>query len=170
MRVRSAGGQLVEPASVPQLQTQLRNRGLKEKHMSVQPNAYTLKGGHITFVYFPAEPIDRRAEVIYTDAKETKTFIGTAIRVERVAIGTLVTVNVERTIDNGSTDFSVLLPDITLADAKNKVTFHTDGIVTKFKGPDSAGRGVIESYEFIPMTGTAESVVRPLTATSAKAV
>ena len=38
--------------------------------------------------------------------------------------------------------------------------FSTDGIVTLFKGPDSFPlTGVRESYEFIPMSGTARRVL-----------
>lgn len=137
--------------------------------MSVQPNKYTLKGGHITFVYFPAAPIDRRPAVTYTDPKGTKSFFGTGVRVENVGIGTLVTVTLEMTIDTGGTDFSVLIPDIELADAKSKQAFSTDGITTVFKGPDSIPRSPVQTYEFVHMTGTAEWVPLPETAAAKSA-
>lgn len=128
--------------------------------MPVSPNKYSLKGGHITFVFFPAI-IDGRPAVTYSDHNGTKNFFGAGVRVEKAGIGTLVTVTLEMTIDTGGTDFSVLLPGIELADAKSKQTFSTDGITTVFKGPDSIPRTVFETYEFVHMTGTAESVIIP---------
>jgi hypothetical protein len=105
----------------------------------------------------------------YTDPKGTKSFFGAGVRVETVGIGTLVTVTLEMTIDTGGTDFSVLIPAIELADAKSKQAFSTDGVTTVFKGPDSIPRSPAESYEFIHMTGTAESVIIPQTATAKSA-
>ena len=63
------------------------------------------------------------------------------------------------TIDTGGTEFSVLLPVIELADATKTQQFSTGGIGTHFKGPDSfPSSGVRETYDFIPMTGTARVV------------
>lgn len=136
--------------------------------MPILPNKYTLKGGHITFVFFPAI-IDGRPAVTYTDPKGTKNFFGAGVRVEKVGIGTLVTVTLEMTIDTGGTDFSVLIPNIELADAKSKQAFSTDGVTTVFKGPDSFPRTVLETYEFVHMAGTAESVLIPQTAAAKSA-
>jgi len=135
--------------------------------MSVQPNQYTLKGGNITVTYtttnFLGQPF-----LSYNDGTTTKDFFGSAIRVVDTGIGTLVTVTTFMTIDTGGTEFSVLLPFIELSDVNNKQNFSTDGIVTHFKGPDSFPlTGTRQTYEFIPMTGTARHVVfvfRPLTA------
>jgi hypothetical protein len=121
----------------------------------VQPNEYTLSGGGITFTYastsFLGHPF-----ATFKDATQNLTFSGSAIRVVNVGIGTLVSVTTFMTIDTGATEFSVLLPYIELADATKTQAFSTDGIVTAFKGPDSFPlTGVRETYNFIPMTGTA---------------
>lgn len=122
----------------------------------VQPNAYVLKGGNITFTYvknnFLGGPF-----VTYTEGTgPTRDFFGNAVRVLETGIGTLVTVTTHMTIDTGGTEFSVLLPVIELADTTKTQTFETDGIATHFKGPDSfPATGVRETYSFIPMTGTA---------------
>jgi hypothetical protein len=131
---------------------------IKEDEMAVQPNEYTLKGGGITFTYstsnFLGQPF-----ATYNDGKTTKDFFGSAIRVQNVGVGTLVTVTTFMTIDTGGTEFSVLLPVMELADATKTQAFNTDGIVTHFKGPDSfPATGVRETYDFIPMTGTARSL------------
>jgi len=133
----------------------------------VQPNQYVLKGGSITVTYttsnFLGQPF-----LSYNDGTTTKDFFGSAIRVVDVGIGTLVTVTTHMTIDTGGTEFSVLLPAIQLADANKTQQFNTDGVITTFKGPDSFPRtGVGQTYDFIPMTGTARHVlfvIRPLTA------
>lgn len=126
--------------------------------MPVSPNKYILKGGHITFA-FSSGIIGGRPVVTYTDPKGTKNFFGAGVRVEKTGIGTLVTVTLDMTIDTGGTDFSVLLPDIELADTKSKQAFTTDGVTTVFKGPDSIPRSPAETYEFVHMTGTAELVL-----------
>ncbi len=122
---------------------------------NIQPNEYTLKGGNITFTFVTSNFLGQRF-VSYSDSTHTKDFFGSAVRVLDAGIGTLVTVTTFMTIDTGGAEFSVLLPVIELADATKKQAFTTDGIVTRFKGPDSFPRtGVREDYDFIPMTGTA---------------
>lgn len=135
--------------------------------MPVQPNQYTLKGGSISVTYsttsFLGKPI-----LTYQDGTTTKEFFGSAIRTQDVGIGTLVTVTTFLTIDAGGTEFSVLLPNIELADNTKTQKFDTDGILTHFKGPDSFPRtGVAQTYEFICMEGTARHllfVFQPLAA------
>jgi len=137
---------------------------------AVQPNEYTLKGGHITFTYlknnFLGQPF-----ASYNDGVQTKTFFGPAVRVLDAGIGTLVTVTTEMSIDTGGTEFSVLLPVIELADATKTQNFSTDGVITHYKGPDSfPATGVRETYEFIHMTGVAKVFrIIPLTAAVGKA-
>ena len=121
----------------------------------VQPNEYTLQGGNITVHYvttnFLGQPF-----LSYSDGVLTREFFGSAIRVLNVGIGTLVSVTTFMTIDTGATEFSVLIPFIELADIGKSQAFTTDGIITAFKGPDSFPlTGVRESYDFIPMKGTA---------------
>lgn len=125
----------------------------------VTPNEYTLSGGGLTVTYithnFLGQPF-----LSYKDANGTRDFYDGAIRVLNVGIGTLVTVTTRMTIDTGGTEFSVLLPVIELPGLGKSQAFSTDGIVTNFKGPDSFPlTGVRETYEFIPMTATARSVL-----------
>ena len=134
---------------------------------AVQPNEYTLQGGNVTFTFvkhnFLGQPF-----VSYTEGGQTKSFFGTAVRVLETGIGTLVTVTTHMTMDTGGTEFSVLLPVIQLAGTGKSQAFSTDGIRTHFKGPDSfPATGVRETYDFIPMTGTARvimTLLHPVTA------
>ena len=131
---------------------------------AVQPNEYTLQGGGLTFTYvkhnFLGQPY-----VSYTENGQTQSFSGSAVRVLETGIGTLVTITTHTSIDTGGTDFSVLLPVIELpaielpAIGKSQA-FTTDGINTRFKGPDSfPATGVRETYDFIPMNGVARFIV-----------
>lgn len=124
---------------------------------NVQPNEYVLKSvnGKITFTYLKSNFLGRPF-ASYSDGTITEDFFGSAIRVLDAGVGTLVTVTTRMTIDTGGTEFSVLLPLIELADIGKSQAFSTDGIITSFKGPDSfPSTGVRETYEFIPMNGTA---------------
>lgn len=124
---------------------------------SVQPNEYVLKStnGKITFTYIKSNFLGQPF-ASYTENGVTKDFFGSAVRVLDAGIGTLVTVTTRMTIDTGGTEFSVLLPLIELADITKSQAFSTDGVITTFKGPDSFPQtGVRETYDFIPMNGTA---------------
>jgi hypothetical protein len=124
----------------------------------LQPNDYTLSGGGITFTYLTSNFLGQPVAT-FNDGTGTKDFYGSAVRVLNIGIGTLVSVTTFMTIDTGATEFSVLLPFIELADATKTQAFSTDGVITAFKGPDSFPlTGVRETYNFIPMTGTARSV------------
>ena len=125
---------------------------------NIQPNEYTLTGGNISFTFvksnFLGQPFAQ-----YSDGVQTRDFFGSAVRVLETGIGTLVTVTTFMTIDSGGAEFSVLLPLIELAGITQTQSFSTDGIITRFKGPDSFPlTGVRESYEFIPMKGTARAL------------
>jgi hypothetical protein len=120
-----------------------------------QPNEYALKGGNLTVKYLTSNFLGQPF-LSYNDGTQERDFFGSAIRVLDIGIGTLVSVTTFMTIDTGATEFSVLIPYIELADATKTQQFSTDGIITAFKGPDSFPlTGVRETYDFIPMTGTA---------------
>jgi hypothetical protein len=126
-----------------------------ETMAAVEPNVYVLQGKNLTFTYhknnFLGGPF-----VTYSDGKQTKDFFGSAVRILETGIGTLVTVTTHMTIDTGGNEFSVLLPVIELPNATATQKFETNCIDTHFKGPDSfPATGVRETYNFIPMTGTA---------------
>ena len=126
---------------------------------AVLPNEYTLQGGGLTFTYMKHNFLNQ-PYVSYTENGQTKTFSGSAVRVLETGIGTLVTVTTHTSIDTGGTDFSVLLPVIELPAIGKSQAFSTDGINTRFKGPDSfPATGVRETYDFIPMEGVARFIV-----------
>ena len=100
-------------------------------------------------------------------------FAGSQIRTVNTEIGTLVSVTTQLTVDTGSTSFSVLIPAISLTAVGDHKKFATEAIVTRHTGPNSVpATGVHETYQFIPMKGTANFVLallEPLMQTVAKA-
>lgn len=129
--------------------------------MPVQANEYIVRDRVITARYLHSPRFGWI--VTYTpEAGIPRTFFGRAVQVLDAGIGTLITVTLEMSVDNGGTDFSVLLPFVELAKAGSKQAFNTDAIVTHFKGPDSVPPiGVRDTYDFIPMTGTADFIFIP---------
>jgi hypothetical protein len=127
-----------------------------------QPNEYKLKGGEIHVTYL-TDGFHDVPSFAYDDGQLNKVFTGPEIRTLQTEIGTLVSVTTRLTIDTGSTEFSVLLPAIDLADSTKTQHFKTAGIITVHKGPDSFPRtGLLETYEVIHMHGTASIVEVPL--------
>jgi hypothetical protein len=127
-----------------------------------QPNEYRLKGGEIHVTYL-TDGFHGVPSFAYDDGQLNKVFTGPEIRTLQTEIGTLVSVTTRTTIDTGSTEFSVLLPAIDLADRTQTQHFKTAGIITTHKGPDSFPRtGLLETYEVIHMHGTASIVAVPL--------
>jgi len=125
---------------------------------NIQPNDYTLSGGGITFTFLRSNFLGQPF-ASFSNGTVTKDFFGPAVRILETGIGTLVTVTTFMTIDTGGAEFSVLLPFIELENSSKTQNFCTDGIVTAYKGPDSFPlTGVRETYDFIPMEGTARVV------------
>lgn len=124
--------------------------------MAVQANEYLLRD-RVLHVRYLHTPLFGWVVTYSPEAGQPRTFFGRAVQVLDAGIGTLITINLELSVDNGGTDFSVLLPFVELANAGSKDTFTTDAIITHFKGPDSVPlTGVRDTYNFIPMTGTAD--------------
>ncbi len=118
---------------------------------NVQPNDYHVSGEGVRVVYSTIGP-----SLDYTGPAESHSFSGAQITTQAIAIGTLVTVVITRTVDTGATLFSLLIPLIELADVTQTQAFSTIGIWTRTKGPDSfPSTGVRESYSTNILTGTA---------------
>jgi hypothetical protein len=140
--------------------------------MSTQPNAYELNGGNIKFSYEKHNFLFRGSFVTYQDGGgQPQRFRGSAVRVLETGIGTLVTVTVHVAIQKGFGEFSVLIPEIELADTTSQEKFETDGISTQIVVGLPGSSAVNERYKFIPMTGVAyyEVPVRPPVAVVGKA-
>jgi hypothetical protein len=94
----------------------------------VSPNLFQLSGNTVHISY-STTGIDGKPHFHYQDSQHNLSFTGDEIRQVECDLGALVSVTIQRTIDSGSTSFSVLIPRINL---DNRETGHirTQGIKT----------------------------------------
>jgi hypothetical protein len=98
--------------------------------------------------------------LIYKDASATKTFKNTEITTEQTAVGSLVSVPLEQTIDTGGERFGFFLPQLDVPSGQTE-KFSTVGVYQKFSGPDSFPP-LPPSWRCIELHGTAQTVIVPL--------
>jgi len=130
----------------------------------MSPNQYIFTDDKLTVTYnlLGHTPLPLEPTLTYNDGERTLTFQGPEIRVAHAEFGTLVSVTLDKTIDTGSTSFSVLIPAIELADGKSERTFETAGVNTEHKITRLPGSR--EIYEIYEMQGSARVVELPLAA------
>jgi hypothetical protein len=93
----------------------------------------------------------------YQDPEMDKTFQGAEIRSITGEIGELVTVTLFQGIDQGTRMLTLLLPTVTVAQAKAPIAIKTKAIVTTF--PKVVGTNVpgpVETYRVESLHGTAQ--------------
>ncbi|HEV2989010.1 MAG TPA: hypothetical protein VG759_11245 [Candidatus Angelobacter sp.] len=124
-----------------------------------QPNLYQLQG-HGLHITYSTSGIDGKPHFTYQDAHQSLQFSGSEIRTASTEIGTLVTVTIRRTIDTGSTSFSLMVPTVNLGNA-NQVHIKTFGVTTihKFSVVPAFNQGQTELYTLTDLSGTASFVV-----------
>jgi hypothetical protein len=96
----------------------------------------------------------------YHDAHQTLTFVGDQIETLQSELGALVTVFIVRTVDFGSTTFTVLIPRVNLHAAET-LPIRTDGITTlhKFSIVPAFLHGQLDLYTVHRLHGTAAQVM-----------
>lgn len=120
------------------------------------PNLFTLAGRHVS-VSVALSGIDGKPHVTFHDAQHVLSFSGDEITMEDSALGRLITVVVARTVDLGSSTFTVVLPAVNLISGHH----HVDTIgVTALHRTSIAGvgRGQLTTYTTARLRGTAEQV------------
>jgi hypothetical protein len=119
------------------------------------PNVYELHGDNLKITYtttsFTGKPF-----LDYDDGSKIRSFSGDEIRTIGTEIGTLVSVTIRKTVDSGSTTFTVLIPKINL-DSTSQTYLQTEAIITrhKFSINPNLNVGQLDSYKFTLMRGTA---------------
>src|SRR5262249_51889504 len=123
------------------------------------PNFYQLSSRSIHVTY-STNGIDGKPHLSYQDARQTLSFAGEEIRVAESDLGTIVSVAIRRTVDSGSTTFSLILPRVVLADLP-PCPIPTRGItvVHRFSVVPAFNRGQLDSYAVVKLHGTA-SIIR----------
>ena len=126
--------------------------------MANQPNLYELSGNGINVTY-SSSSISGKPLFNYHDASQVRSFSGDEIQTVDTIIGKLVSVFLIRTVDGGSTSFTLVVPSVTLPQS-NVANIVTEGITTLHKfsivGPP---QGQTELYTFHKLHGTARFVV-----------
>lgn len=82
----------------------------------------------------PAHPIPAPA-LRYQDSTQSLSFSGAQITFESTAVGRLLTVSLIRTVDQGDTLFTLILPQVTEPAAGALTPVSTLGITTRVAGP-----------------------------------
>lgn len=131
----------------------------------VSPNVYELAGGGIGITYLPTGA-GGLAHFTYHDSQRTLSFSGSEVRkVEIPDLGTVVSVTIVKTVDSGSTTFSVLIPKVNLPDRRGATTFiSSEGITTlhKFSIAPGLNQGQRDIYSVTTLRGTASLEIIPL--------
>lgn len=123
------------------------------------PNIYQLHGNQIIVNYSTGDLGSIKA-FEYQDTFQTLNFKGDEIRTVPTEIGTLVTVTIRRTIDTGSTSFTLLIPSVNLPSINSRVNITTEGITTLhcFSVVPRFNQGQTELYSVTQLTGIAEAI------------
>ena len=124
------------------------------------PNLFLLHGAAI-HVTFSTGGFGSKLNLTYQDANGSQSFSDNQINVVQTPIGSLVTVTIRRTVDAGSTNFSVLIPTVNLTGPGQAAPVSTEGITTihRFSVIPTFDQGQTELYQFTPLSGTANQVV-----------
>lgn len=121
--------------------------------INASPNLYVLKSGNLQINY-SSSGIDGKPHFSYKKGKTTLNFSGDEIRTVETDLGTVVSVTTIMTIDNGSTSFSVLIPNIYLDGSSigSTTKIKTQAIETKHKS-NISNKGQLDSYSVFNLTG-----------------
>ncbi len=124
----------------------------------IVPNQFDILGRGVGISYSTSS-LSGKPQLSFKRHRQTLNFSGDEINVLDGAIGTLVTVTIEKTVDRGFTSFTFLVPAIDLSGSTSKRSFHTVGITTVHKttiaGPPA---GVQETYKTVHLRGVAKQV------------
>jgi hypothetical protein len=125
---------------------------------AISPNLYQLQGQQIHVTYSTSS-FDGKPRFDYQDAYNSLQFVGDEIRTATSEIGTLVSVSIRKTIDTGSTSFTLLLPNINLENTK-QASIITEGITTihRFSVVPMLRQGQTQLYNVTQLSGTAQAV------------
>jgi hypothetical protein len=126
----------------------------------VMANMFSLAGGGLQ-VSYSTTSIDGRPRLTYQDSLRTLNFQGDEIRTTMESdLGTVVSVTIVRTIDSGSTTFSLLVPRVNLPVPFGSVAIRTYGITTHhaFSIVPGQNQGQRDFYTVTALQGTASNV------------
>jgi hypothetical protein len=121
-----------------------------------EPNLYQLSGHHLHVTY-STSGIDGKPHFSYQDHHQTLSFIGDQIRSVSTEIGTLVSVTIRLTVDQGGTSFSILIPRVNIP-GEQSVPVRTEGVTTLHRFSITPSVGQLDFYTVTPLSGNAMRV------------
>jgi hypothetical protein len=123
------------------------------------PNLYTLRSHNLQITY-ATTGLDGKPHLQYNDGNLILQFSSPDIRMTLTPIGTLVSVTLKKSMEAGSTSFSLLVPVVNL-DRANHVPIRTFCISTihRFSLVPILNHGQAENYQVTELTGSAAVVV-----------
>jgi hypothetical protein len=125
----------------------------------IQPNLYDLSGAGLHITY-STTGIDGKPHFTYHSGSQTLIFVGDQIQTTQSPLGTLVTVFIVRTVDSGSTTFTLLVPRANLNNISEHLQITTDGIIAlhRFSLIHALMHGQLDRYTVHALHGTASHV------------
>jgi hypothetical protein len=128
----------------------------------VSANRYDLNGRNVNVIYGEAG-VDGKPYFNYSNAEMSLTFKGVEIRVQNTDLGKIVSVSIRRTIDTGSTSFTILVPKVLMSKGAATTPIKTFGITTvhKFSILQMLMRGQDDLYATVALSGTASIETQP---------
>jgi hypothetical protein len=121
------------------------------------PNLFDLHGNGLT-ISLALSGLDGRPHFSYQDAHQSLNFTGDEITFEQTLLGDLATVVILRTVDAGSTTFTLLVPRVNLLGSSSHV-IHTLGIATMQRTTIAGlGHGQLTTYQTSRLRGSASQV------------
>ena len=141
------------------MSTTLTQAPVQALSANIAANMFTLAGGGL-HVSYSTSGIDGKPHMSYQDATRSLSFTGDEIRIMEGDLATVVSVYIVRTIDAGSTSFSLLVPRVNLAASFGSTPIHTDGITTHhpFSLLPAQNLGQRDFYTVTALHGTASQV------------
>lgn len=124
---------------------------------NVEPNLFELHG-HDAHITYSTTSVAGKPQLVYRTKEQSYSFSGDDIRTQDSELGTLVSVSLVRTIDQGSTSLTLVVPSVNLA-GEQQQHIKTLAVVTKhIVGVQPLQKGARELYHEVSLEGKAEFV------------
>ncbi len=142
------------------MSTTLTQPPVQSPAANIAANMFDVAGGGL-HVSYSTSGIDGKPHMSYQDATRSLSFTGDEIRMMEGDLATVVSVTIVRTVDAGSTSFSLLVPRVNLAAPFGSTSICTDGITTHhaFSIVPAQNLGQRDFYTVTALQGTASHVV-----------
>ena len=123
-----------------------------------EPNLFELSG-YGTQITYSTSGIDGKPHLSFKNAEFNESFAGTDIRTLDSELGKLVTVSLVKTVDQGYTSATVLIPSVALGGQTSQPLSTLCIISRHIAGIQPGQTGARQTYNSVNLNGTAKLVV-----------